>query len=158
MADPRRDFIEHFFGVVESGDAAARGRRIDDAVEMYDLAATLSPGHGLPFTRKAMLLFRAAFGAPVAPREEADERPAISMSALGQYGQFGNQLLQYAFLRLYAQEHGLNRSCRASMRPCSMSHPTILRHGRAFHGFLRWAPRTSVCRSRARNSFSTTMC
>jgi hypothetical protein len=55
-----------------------------------------------------MLLFRAAFGAPVAPREAAAERPAISMSALGQYGQFGNQLLQYAFLRLYAQEHGLD--------------------------------------------------
>jgi hypothetical protein len=107
MADPRREYIENFFDVVDSGDAAARAGRTDEARELYDLAATLSPGHALPFTRKAMLLFRAAFGPPVAPREDADARPAISMSPLGQYGQFGNQLLQYAFLRLYAQEHGL---------------------------------------------------
>jgi hypothetical protein len=107
MADTGGSSIEDFFDVVESGDAAARAGRSAEALEIYDFAATLSPGHGLPFTRKASLQFRAAFGAPVAPRADANERPAISMSALGRYGQFGNQLLQYAFLRLYAGEHGL---------------------------------------------------
>jgi hypothetical protein len=107
MADPVADYIRNFFDVVERGDAAARAGRSAEALEIYEFAATLSPGHALPFTRKAILQFRAAFGAPVVPREAAKERPPISMSALGQYGQFGNQLLQYAFLRLYAQEHGL---------------------------------------------------
>jgi hypothetical protein len=108
MTDPVADYIRNFFDVVDRGDAAARAGRAAEALEIYDFAATLSPGHALPFTRKAILQFRAAFGAPVAPREDAKQRPAISMSALGQYGQFGNQLLQYAFLRLYAQEHGLS--------------------------------------------------
>lgn len=107
MADPGGDSIEDFFAVVRSGDAAARAGRTDEALEIYDFAATLSPGHGLPFTRKAILQLRSAFGGPLPPRADAKLRPAISMSALGQYGQFGNQLLQYAFLRLYAQEHGL---------------------------------------------------
>jgi hypothetical protein len=107
MADPGGDSIEDFFNVVRSGDVAARAGRTDEAAGIYDLAATLGPGHGLPFTRKAIVQFRAAFGEPLPPRGNAKGRAAISMSALGQYGQFGNQLLQYAFLRLYAQEHGL---------------------------------------------------
>jgi hypothetical protein len=31
----------------------------------------------------------------------------ITMSWLGRYGRFANQLFQYAFLRIYAQQHGL---------------------------------------------------
>jgi hypothetical protein len=96
-----------FFDVVRGGDEAARQGRIDEALAIYDLAAELGPGHGLPFTRKAIVQFRAAFGAPRPPRPAAHGRAALSMSVLGGYGQFGNQLLQYAFLRLYAAEHGL---------------------------------------------------
>ena len=107
MADRGGNSIEDFFNVVRSGDAAARAGRTDEAVAIYELAATLGPGHGLAFTRKAIVQFRAAFGEPLAPRASAKAGAAISMSALGRYGQFGNQLLQYAFLRLYAQEHGL---------------------------------------------------
>src|SRR5206468_2656487 len=98
--------LQDFFDVVRSADDAARAGRMDEALEMYDLAAKLARGHGLPFTRKAVVQLRRAFGEPPAPRARAAGRAAIAMSALGSYGQFGNQLLQYAFLRLYAQEHG----------------------------------------------------
>jgi hypothetical protein len=37
-----------------------------------------------------------------------DERPlVVSMWCLGRLGKFGNQLIQYAFLRIYAHRHGL---------------------------------------------------
>jgi hypothetical protein len=107
MDSSGREAPRDFFDVVRSGDEAARQGRIDEALEIYDLAAELGPGHGLPFTRKAIVQFRAAFGAPRAPRQAARDRAAVSMSVLGGYGQFGNQLLQYAFLRLYAAAHGL---------------------------------------------------
>lgn len=35
------------------------------------------------------------------------KKPVVSMSSLGSNGRFGNQLFQYAFLRLYAQQYGL---------------------------------------------------
>lgn len=101
---PYRDF----FDVVRGGDEAARQGRMEEALELYDLAARLAPGHALPFTRKAIVQFRAAFGSPRPPRQASPDRAALSMSALGGYGQFGNQLLQYAFLRLYATAHGLD--------------------------------------------------
>ena len=104
----RAETYRDFFDVVRGGDEAARQGRIGEAVEIYDLAAELGRGHGLPFTRKAVVQFRAAFGAPRAPRPPARDRAALSMSVLGSYGQFGNQLLQYAFLRLYAAKHGLD--------------------------------------------------
>ncbi|MDF2714625.1 MAG: methyltransferase FkbM family [Paenibacillus sp.] len=34
-------------------------------------------------------------------------RPVISMSTLGRYGRFGNQIIQYAFIKLYAKRFGL---------------------------------------------------
>jgi len=36
-----------------------------------------------------------------------NQRPAIASSTLGAIGRFGNQILQYGFLRLYADRHGL---------------------------------------------------
>src|SRR5258708_1618133 len=96
-----------FFEIVGRGDAAAAAGRADAAVELYEQAAALIPGHALPFTRRATVLFRSAFGEPPPPRGSPPARPVICMSTLGQRGKFGNQLLQYAFLRLYAQEHGL---------------------------------------------------
>ncbi|MBD2124671.1 alpha-1,2-fucosyltransferase [Trichocoleus sp. FACHB-262] len=35
------------------------------------------------------------------------EKPVITMSTLGQHGRFGNQLFQYAFLKIYAQKYNL---------------------------------------------------
>lgn len=34
--------------------------------------------------------------------------PVVSMWCLGRLGKFGNQLIQYAFIRIYAHRHGLN--------------------------------------------------
>ena len=80
----------------------------DEAVAIYDRAAKLVPGHALPFTRAAVLRFRARFGPPPQPRPLASGQGAVSMRTLGENGRFGNQLLQYAFLRLYAERHGLS--------------------------------------------------
>ncbi|BBB90085.1 MAG TPA: FkbM family methyltransferase [Methylomusa anaerophila] len=35
------------------------------------------------------------------------KKPGISMTTLGSQGRFGNQIFQYAFLKIYAQKHGL---------------------------------------------------
>jgi FkbM family methyltransferase len=44
---------------------------------------------------------------PVLTPIQAQSRPVISMSTLGSFGRFGNQLFQYLFLRLYAQRYNL---------------------------------------------------
>jgi hypothetical protein len=38
--------------------------------------------------------------------EMTADQQVISMSQLGRYGRFGNQFFQYAFLKIYAKEHG----------------------------------------------------
>ncbi len=38
--------------------------------------------------------------------QETSNQKLISMSQLGRYGRFGNQFFQYAFLKIYAMEHG----------------------------------------------------
>jgi hypothetical protein len=81
--------------------------RTDDAIAAYDAAIAANPGHALPFTRRALLLFRRHFGPPPAPAEPRPGMQRLTMSTLGANGRFGNQLLQYGFLRMYAEEHGL---------------------------------------------------
>jgi len=44
---------------------------------------------------------------PVLSHAAAQERPVITMSSLGRHGRFGNQIFQYVFLRIYAQEYNL---------------------------------------------------
>lgn len=82
------------------------GRR-NKALGMLDRAAAISPGHATPFTLKAKTLFRDHFGPPPPPQPFPAGKNAISMRQLGDNGKFGNQLFQYAFLRLYARSHGL---------------------------------------------------
>jgi FkbM family methyltransferase len=89
------------------GQILERSGRRPQAIAAYEHAAALLPGNGLPFTRLSISRFRAAFGDPLLPRVSATDRPAVSMTSLGAHGRFGNQLLQYAFIRLYAAEHGL---------------------------------------------------
>jgi Glycosyl transferase family 11 len=40
-------------------------------------------------------------------------QPILAMSSLGQFGRFGNQLFQYAFLRICAQKNGAKVECPA---------------------------------------------
>lgn len=41
----------------------------------------------------------------------ANEKPVLRMSSLGVNGRFGNQVFQYAFLRLLARERGMEAQC-----------------------------------------------
>ncbi len=40
-----------------------------------------------------------------------DDRPVLTMSSLGKLGRFGNQLFQYAFLRICAKQSGARVEC-----------------------------------------------
>jgi len=55
-------------------------------------------------------IFAASRGINTPPEERAHDVsvPVVSMSLLGNNGRFGNQLYQYAFLRIYAEYHGFN--------------------------------------------------
>jgi len=81
--------------------------RIAEAIAKYEAVISAVPGHAFPFTRRAILLFRNRFGAPVPSIARVPGANRITMSTLGSNGRFGNQLLQYGFLRMYAAEHGL---------------------------------------------------
>lgn len=95
-----------FGALVEMGQVLLHTGRLDEALAVADRAAALNPGHGIAFSLQAMAAARRQFGSPQGPRA-AQAGPAISMRTLGANGRFGNQLLQYAFLRLYARQHGL---------------------------------------------------
>lgn len=92
------------------GEAHLRTGRRQEALVAFERAAVLVPGNGLPFTRIATIRLREALGDPPPPRRP-DGRPRIQFTRLGSYGRFGNQLLQYGFLRLYAAKFGLSIEC-----------------------------------------------
>jgi hypothetical protein len=96
-----------FWSLLRDAQALELQGRNAEAAAAYERCIAVNPGHAYPFTRRALLLFRAMFGAPPAPRAQKPGVPRITMSVLGQKGRFGNQLLQYGFLRMYAEEHGL---------------------------------------------------
>lgn len=101
-ANPRE-----FIAVLQLGVLLSLANDVDGAVCALDRAAALNPGEAAPFTLKSTLKFRRHFGPPPKPREVPSASPSISMRTLGLNGKFGNQLLQYAFLRLYAARFGL---------------------------------------------------
>ena len=72
------------------------------AIASYDEAIRVNPGHALPFTRRSILLARKSLAPLGQPRRRNPSRQFVTMRALGANGRFGNQLLQYGFLRLYA--------------------------------------------------------
>ncbi len=43
--------------------------------------------------------------------DECDRQPVLSMSSIGKLGRFGNQLFQYAFLRICAEKSGAKVEC-----------------------------------------------
>jgi hypothetical protein len=89
-------------------DILARGHRMAEALAAYETAGKINPGQSTPFSRAAMIRFRMAFGQPQWPRPpNGVSRGRIQMTRLGSYGRFGNQLLQYGFIRLHAAEHDL---------------------------------------------------
>ena len=42
---------------------------------------------------------------------QSDHQPVLTMSSIGQLGRFGNQLFQYAFLRICAEKSGATVEC-----------------------------------------------
>jgi Tetratricopeptide repeat len=97
----------HFLALLLLGHTLEQLGQIGQALSTYDRAIDMNPGHAQAFTRRAVLLFREKFGSPPPPRTGYPERHAVSMTSLGSNGRFGNQLLQYAFTRIYAEEHSL---------------------------------------------------
>jgi hypothetical protein len=97
----------HFALLLGVGRALEQQGRWVEAIAAYDEAIAANPGHALAFTRRAILAFRSAFGPPPAPLSPRPGALRVTMSTLGANGRFGNQLLQYGFLRMYAAEHGL---------------------------------------------------
>jgi hypothetical protein len=95
-----------FSTLVQLGQLLLHSGRLEEALGVADRAAARNPGHGIPFSLQAMAAARLRFGPPPPPKA-AQAGPAISMRTLGANGRFGNQLLQYAFLKLYARQHDL---------------------------------------------------
>jgi hypothetical protein len=100
----------NFYALMIWGQALARARRLVEATIAFDRASEANPGHAAPFTLNALLRFRMAFGAPPLPANPGSGG-RVQFRQLGTAGRFGNQLLQYGFLRLYAKRYGLVAEC-----------------------------------------------
>jgi hypothetical protein len=79
----------------------------DAALAGWDRAILCNPGRGEAFTRRAVNLLTRHSGPPPTPAPRAEAGRRFASTPLGQHGRFGNQLLQYGVLRLYAEQHGL---------------------------------------------------
>ena len=90
------------------GDARAARGAFDAAAEAYRQAQAFVPGHALPFSRLLCLHWRRQIGPAPKPRSIPPGTGRVQMTSLGANGRFGNQLLQYGFLRLYARRHDLS--------------------------------------------------
>ncbi|PWC39412.1 tetratricopeptide repeat protein [Azospirillum sp. TSO35-2] len=90
------------------GAAAEAEGRTAEALTAYERAVRCHPGFGEAFTRRATLHLRQSWRAP--PPRPAAGRPGRRLAAteLGCNGRFGNQLLQYGVLHLYAARHDLD--------------------------------------------------
>jgi hypothetical protein len=81
--------------------------KVKEAVATYDEAIAKHPGYGGPFSRRAMTLVRRNWGEPPPLAAPTGAAKKITNTRIGLDGRWANQLLQYAFLRMYAQEFGL---------------------------------------------------
>src|ERR1700730_12045672 len=96
-----------FESLVREALALEGQRRSAAAIERYRDAAAARPGHGLPFTKLSVRAARRIWGPPPPPRPPLPAGAAcVTMSALGQIGRFGNQILQYGYLPLYGEASG----------------------------------------------------
>jgi len=89
------------------GQIKERRKDFPGAIAAYERAIALSPGHAQPFTRRALLKLRLQLGSPAPARAADPAKPFVTMPSLGVNGRFGNQLLQYGLLRLYAARLGV---------------------------------------------------
>ena len=101
-------FPRHYQALTLLGEILTRAGRSTEAMAAYNCADMSKPGPTFRSNQLGMERFRNAFGPPLPPRPEiAPSTCRVQMRSLGQNGRFGNQLLQYGFVRLYAQQHDL---------------------------------------------------
>jgi len=101
-------FPRHYHALILLGEILALKGQETEARAANEWAEMSKPGLTSRFTQLATERFRTAFGPPVPARPEiVGGGHRVQMLSLGQNGRFGNQLLQYAFVRLYAQQHDL---------------------------------------------------
>ena len=93
-------------GLLAKGAALEAGNAEGQALAVYDRVIRVAPGVGAAFTRRAILRLRAVVSAP--PPRAPSGGPRLLASQLGGAGRFGNQILQYAFLKTHAERHGLD--------------------------------------------------
>ncbi|QCO17380.1 glycosyltransferase (plasmid) [Azospirillum brasilense] len=91
---------------VLAGALEALGRP-DAALAAWERAIRCNPGFGEAFTRRALSLLARRWGPPPPPAPAGGPGRRLAATSLGRNGRFGNQLLQYGVLRLYAARHGL---------------------------------------------------
>ena len=96
----------HFDGLRLLGHLLELQGHPDEAVLVYQAAMAINPGHAEPWTRRAVLLLRKQFG-PIPTPRPAPQGDRLTMTTLGMNGRFANQLMQYAHVRLYAEEFGI---------------------------------------------------
>ncbi|CAO3377401.1 glycosyltransferase [Azospirillum argentinense] len=98
---------ELYGGHAALGAALESLGRPDAALAAWERAIRSNPGFGEAFTRRALSLLARRWGPPPAPAPAGGPGRRLASTALGRNGRFGNQLLQYGVLRLYAARHGL---------------------------------------------------
>lgn len=81
--------------------------RPDAALGGWERAIRSNPGRAEGFTGRAVNLLTRRYGPPPLPAPRAEAGRRLASTLLGRHGRFGNQLLQYGVLRLYAARHGL---------------------------------------------------
>lgn len=98
----------HFHAMALLAEILLGGGRAAEALAVFTEASSTPQGEVHFFSRRVSTEFRLHFGAPPPPRNGPGPGvPRIQMTTLGIHGRFGNQLLQYAFLRFAAEENGL---------------------------------------------------
>jgi hypothetical protein len=100
-------YPQHFGALAILGDIQMQAGKWAEALNTFQAALKLRPDSTLLREFTAILTFRQAFGAPPEPRQSRAGSPRIQMTTLGANGRYGNQLLQYALVRLYAEKHDL---------------------------------------------------
>ncbi|MCM8738506.1 glycosyltransferase [Azospirillum sp. A1-3] len=91
-------------GALDIDDAPGRH---DDALHWWDRAIRCNPGRADAFTGRTVTLLTRALGPPPVPRPAGQDGHRLASTLFGRHGRFGNQILQYGVLRLYADRHGL---------------------------------------------------
>lgn len=109
FAEIKRHQPEPFLAFLELAGLLERFGNTKEALGLYEKAIRHCPGNAHPATRRAFILLQQYLRLP--PEKSLPDaaciRGRVRMSTLGSNGRFGNQLIQYGFLRIVAQRFNL---------------------------------------------------